>query len=378
MIFSTIRSEAFMVYFMVLALSCYIYEDSDSLIVNNDSLTICGNHLYNLEVHILNGGKLKVRQWGYEDTLGWLVLNAPVIIIEDSSSIIGSGRGYWGGSTGHPDGFGPGYGSAGPMGGGGGGAYGGSGGDGGDASPGSGGSPYGDPTDTLIDIGSGGGAGFLSAVDGRGGDGGAKIYLHGDAIFVDSSYIQTDGNNGADGGYEAGGGGSGGGIMILADSIFISYSELDANGGDGGNAAGGGGGGGGGGRIKIFYGSHLDTSNLASSVSGGAGGFGSFGSGEAGTSGSVYIEELIGIKEIVQKIITDRVIISNPVRNGARVVVKSVPHTLYIYDVSGRLVKTFKLKDNTEFIDLHDLKQGIYFLKSAEENKTLGKIVLLK
>lgn len=367
-----------MLCFVVLALACYMYEDNDSLIVNNDSLIICGSHQYNLKVHVTNGGKLKVRQWGYLDTLGWLALNAPLIVIEDSSSIIGTAFGYWGGSTDHADGFGPGYGSAGPGGGGGGGAYGGDGGDGGDASPGIGGSSYGDSGDTLVDIGSGGGAGRLgAAVDGWGGNGGAKIYLHGDDVVVDSSYIQTDGNNGADG-YEAGGGGSGGGIMIRGDHVTVRYATLNANGGNGGEGMGGGGGGAGGGRIKIFHVSTLDTTHLTLSVQGGAGGFGGFGSGEPGIVGSIHIEELIGISEIVQKMMADCLITPNPVRHGVLIKVHDAPVTLSIYDVSGRVVKTVRLKHKTAFIDLHDLRQGVYFLQSVEENKTLGKIVLLR
>jgi len=366
------------VYFIIFALFGYIYEDSDSLIVDNDSLIICGDHQYNMKVHITNSGKLKVRQWGYEDTLGWLLLNAPLISIEDSSSITGSEFGYWGGSTTHANGFGPGYGGSGPSGGGGGGAYGGDGGDGGDTNPGSGGSSYGDPSDTLIDIGSGGGAGRITVVDGWGGDGGAEVKLRAQKILIDSSYIKANGQRGNDGGTEAGGGGAGGGIMVWADSVAIHYSELTANGGDGGNASFGGGGGAGGGRIKIFYVFYLDTTHLTLSVQGGAGGSGGFSNGQNGSAGSVHIEELIGIREIVHKANINNMITTNPIRNRIKVTVEAVPIKLNLYDISGRLVKTFRFTHTTEVIDLHDLNQGVYFLKSEGDKKTVGKIILLK
>ncbi|UCG91775.1 MAG: T9SS type A sorting domain-containing protein [candidate division WOR-3 bacterium] len=370
-----------MVYFVVLALCSFIFEDGDSLIVDNDSLIICGNHVYNYEVRVRNAGKLKVRQWGYLDTLGWLVLNAPLIVIEDSSSIIGSGCGFWGGSTTHPDGFGPGYGGSGPQGGGGGGGYGGEGGDGGDDNSGSGGSSYGDSADTLINIGSGGGAGRLSVVDGFGGAGGAEVSLRGNEIIFDSSFIETKGQKGEDGALEAGGGGSGGGIMIRADIASIHYTSMNADGGSGGNQSfGGGGGGAGGGRIKIFYVANLDTSHLDLSVEAGAGGSSGYGiaESESGMPGSIYIAQITGIEEVVQATPLQHGVKTSLARNSIGITIQHTPTTLMIYDVSGRLVKTFRLTNNTEIIDLHDLKQGVYFLKFAGVNKTLGKIVLLK
>lgn len=260
---------------LVSVLIGYVYQDADSLIVIDDSLVICGTHQYNIKVHITNKGILKVTQWsGAADSFGVLCLNAPLIMIQDSSSIIGSELGYKGAyMNSHPWGYGPGGGSAGGVSGGAGGGagYGGDGGNGGDYYGGNGGSAYGDPQDTLIDMGSGGGAGRLSAVDGCGGNGGAKIYLRGQKIIIDTSDIETNGQKGYDGSIEAGGGGSGGGIMLWADSIVIHSSALSANGGDGGNTYGfGGGGGAGGGRIKIFYSSQLNTSNLILSAQGGA------------------------------------------------------------------------------------------------------------
>lgn len=371
---------------LVSVLIGYVYEDTDSLIVIDDNLVICGIHQYNIKVHITNKGVLKVRQWsGAADSTGWLLLNAPLILIQDSSSISASELGYWSGDTSHPDGYGPGYGGAGGISGGAGGGagYGGDGGSGGDYYGGTGGSAYGNPSDTLIYIGSGGGAGrYLNVVDGFGGSGGAMTYLKAQQIIVDSSYIETNGEDGHIGtllGFEAGGGGSGGGIMLWADSVIIHHSALNSNGGNGANSEFGGGGGAGGGRIKIFYTTSLDTSNLVLSVQEGAGGIGFQGSdGEDGMPGSIHIEPIVGITEIANKVTKNFYIHSNPVKDIAKITCKNIPLILHLYDVSGRLVKTVWLKNNTEFVRLDDLEQGIYFLKSNKENKPAHKIILLK
>lgn len=363
----------------------YIYEDGDSLIINDDSLVICGNHQYNIKVHVANNGKLKVRPWsGATDSTGWLFLNAPLILIQDSSSINGSKSGYHGGDSTHANGYGPGHGEVGGISGGGGGGagYGGNGGDGGDVDPGAGGNAYGNSSDTLIDMGSGGGAGYyLSAVDGFGGDGGAKAYVRAQKIIIDSSYIEINGEEGYEGtiGLEAGGGGSGGGIMLWADSNMIYNCTINANGGAGGSSSFGGGGGAGGGRVKIFYSSYLDTSGLVLSAQGGAGGNGGFGNGEPGMPGTIYIGPVMGITEIVSKPNIIRFKIqSNPVREGITITIEDPPILLRLYDVSGQIAKTFRLKNNTEFIHLDDLRQGVYFVKSNGENTTVGKIILLK
>jgi hypothetical protein len=369
---------------LVSVLIGYVYEDTDSLIVINDSLVICGTHQYNIKVHITNKGILKVRQWsGAADSTGWLLLNAPLILIQDSSSISASELGYWGGDTSHPDGYGPGYGGAGGISGGAGGGagYGGNGGSGGDYYGGAGGSAYGNPSDTLIDIGSGGGTGRLTTVEGWGGNGGANIYLRAQKINIDSSYIETNGENGDNAVIVAGGGGSGGGIMIWADSTVIHNSEINADGGKGGHAdiyGGYGGGGAGGGRIKIFYTTSLDTADIVLSVQEGAEGTGSWGNGEPGMPGSIHIEPIVGITEIANTVTKNFYIHSNPVKDIAKITCANIPLILQLYDVSGRIVKTIWLKNNTEFIRLNDLEQGVYFLKSNEDNKPAHKIILLK
>ncbi len=351
----------------------YIYEDSDSLLVVNDSLVICGYHQYNRKVHLVNNAKLKVQQWNGIDSTGRVILQAPFIYIHNSM-IDGSGKGYSGGTNTHPDGYGPGCGYAGTGGGGGGGAYGGAGGDGGDLDPGAGGSPYGNLSDTVINMGSGGGAGRLGLVDGFGGNGGALIYLKGQRMIIDSSQILSLGLYGYDGGYEAGGGGSGGGIKMQADTLRIRYSSVLASGGAGGNADGGGGGGGGGGRIKGFF-AILDTNHLSLSVSGGAGGYGGYGNGEDGSVGTIFFGPLVVVEEnIVDNSLKAKVqsLITKGRLNGF---FKKNPDKILIYNIMGRLVK---IGENTENeIDVSDLKNGVYFLKLPGEKK-LMKFILIK
>lgn len=365
-------------FLLFFALFGYVYEDSDSLFVDNDSLVMCGNHQYNIKVQLVNNGKLKIRQWNGADSTGWLLINAPLIYLHDSSSINGLGLGNLGGNTSHPDGYGPGYGEAGGVSGGGGGGagYGGDGGAGGDLYPGLGGITYGNPSDTLIDIGSGGGAGRLSAVDGFGGTGGAKSYLRAQRIIIDSSFVLADGKSGYDGALEAGGAGSGGGIMLWADTVTIHYSSISADGGVGGNGDFGGGGGGGGGRIKIFYSSLLDTLNLILSVQGGLGGLGSYGNGEAGLPGSIYIGPIVDLEEITEKIKINFSIQPNPAKNRIQITSEYAPIKLRLYDISGRIVRDLFLTGKVESIELDGLNQGIYFLKAEERN--IVKIILLK
>jgi len=366
----------FIVFFVLLG---YIYESGDSLFVSNDSLTICGTHQYNIKVHITDNSRLIIRQWNGNDSTGWLLLRAQFIYLHDSSSIIGSAKGYLGGDNLHPNGYGLGYGSAGTSGGGGGGGYGGNGGDGGDLNPGSGGSVYGNLSDTVIAMGSGGGAGRLSQVDGRGGNGGARIYLRARTIINDSSYITAYGQQGYDGNLEAGGGGSGGGIMFMADSVRLHRMSLSVNGGNGGNGEYGGGGGGGGGRIKIFYSSLLDTLGLIRAVQGGGGGVGNQGSnGENGMPGTVYVSPIINVEEGINKFSMGPSVSATVTKGIITVKTDELPAQLRVYDISGCIIKSFYLKNKTETIELNKLSCGIYFLEFTCQNQSLIKIILLK
>lgn len=351
----------------------YIYEDADSLFIFDDSLVICGLHQYNMKIH-LNNAKLKVRLWNGVDSTGKVILQAPQIHIHGASVIRGDGYGYLGGTNTHPNGYGPGYGQAGISGGGGGGGYGGNGGAGGDVNPGAGGISYGNTSDTIIDMGSGGGAGRLSYVDGFGGNGGALICLAGKRIVIDSSTIASNGMRGYDGGYEAGGGGSGGGIKIWTDTLSIRYSSILAHGGAGADAAGGGGGGAGGGRIKIFY-TIMDTSNLSLSVAGGSGGIGGYGNGENGTAGTVYFGYIVAIEEMARFI--PRVAIQSTITSSKLTLTETGNDTISIYDVSGRVVKKILKTGYSNYIDLSMLQGGVYFIKTSN-SCAFNKVILIK
>jgi hypothetical protein len=359
----------------------YVYEDSDSLLVDNDTLTLCGDHQYALKVHIKNYGQLFVRSaTGAPDSTGWLKLDAPLIIITDHSIMDGSERGHSGAyMNSHPWGYGPGGGGAGGVSGGagGGGAYGGAGGVGGDNYGGSGGVAYGDSADTLIDMGSGGGAGRLSVVDGAGGDGGASLSLRGTVIMVDSSEIRLSGQRGTDGSVEAGGGGSGGGLMIWSDTVRLHSVVINASGGNGGDASFGGGGGAGGGRIKIFYSQYLDTSAITAYVNGGGAGSGNYGNPQPGTAGSFHIGIPTGIQEIVSTVPTMLKLAPNPTRGNIRFTAERPPGEVVVYGCDGRVVAVEHLDKKTGMIQLDNVLPGIYFLKSDALKNTPIKIILL-
>lgn len=362
----------------------YIYEDSDSLHVDNDTLTICGHHQYALKVHIKSHSELFVRQaTGAPDSTGWLVLTAPLIVITGYSSIDGSERGHRGGYlNSHPWGYGPGGGGAGGVSGGagGGGAYGGDGGAGGDYYGGTGGTAYGDSADTLIDLGSGGGAGRLSVVLSNGGAGGAMVSLRGQSIVIDTADVDVRGQNGEPGssGLEASGGGAGGGIMIWADTVMLHHLDLFASGGSGGDAAFGGGGGAGGGRIKILYSSFLDTSDVTRFLIGGSAGTGGYGNPQPGMSGSFYVGMQTGIHEIVNTLQPELRIKPNPTRGMIILNADRPPGGIVVYDCTGRTVLTTELVRDHGALDLSDLEPGIYFLKSATLAGSTTKLILLR
>jgi hypothetical protein len=372
------------VFLFVTLLFSAIYEDSDSLIVNNDTLTICGSHQYAIKVHLENRGHLFVRNaTGAPDSTGWLVLNAPLIVMTDSSSIYGSERGHKGGyMNSHPWGYGPGGGGAGGVsgGGGGGGAYGGAGGDGGDYSGGYGGMAYGDPSDTVIEMGSGGGGGRLSVLDGIGGNGGSAVSLRCCLVELDSSSITVNGQIGYDGSVEAGGGGAGGGILIWADTVHIHDCAMNANGANGGNTMGfGGGGGAGGGRIKILYTALLDTTGLSLSTQKGLGGIADMGTnGDSGTVGTIYIDQYTGLTEFSIAVPPMIKIQPNPVRQVAWISIEKAPAELFMYDACGRCVRKLLLSRKTESVNLAVLRSGVYFLRSQSSAELVKKIILIE
>ena len=362
----------------------YIYEDGDSLIVYNDTLNICGNHVYAIKVHVSDNAQLVIREaTGAPDSTGWLSLFAPLITIDDSSSIEGSGKGYNGGYlNSHPWGYGPGGGSPGGVSGGagGGGAYGGNGGAGGDYYGGTGGTPYGDPADTVIQMGSGGGAGRLSVVISNGGSGGASLSLRGGLVDLNSSSIKTNGQNGETGaGLEASGGGAGGGVIVWADTAMMNASLIEAAGGNGGDAAFGGGGGGSGGRVKVLFSSSLDTSGVTYGVQGGTGGIGDPGlpGSTDGDTGTIHIDVFTGINEMVNVWGLIFHVQPNPTRGIVNITTKAAPLTVKIYDIAGRLAMSLYLTDERETVDLSNLQRGVYFMNVGDSLTRPCKIVLL-
>jgi len=369
---------------VIIALFNYVYEDSDSLIVYDDSISRCGYHTYNIKIHLSNA-HISITPWsGMADSTGWLTLQAPSVTCQSNSRFHGPGRGYWGGDSSHGDGYGPGAGGEGGISGGGGGGagYGGAGGNGGDYYPGSGGNTYGDPGDTLIDIGSGGGAGqYVNTIDGYGGNGGGLIRVRGSYVFIDSTDFILNGSPGEQGiiGFEGGGGGSGGGILVRSDTAIIHHALLSVCGGDGAGSAWGGGGGGGGGRIKIFYTDLLDTLICLCSVPGGAGGQGYQGSnGEPGGSGTVHIEQLVSIREYAIPSPLFTVLHGNPVRNSITVHCPDHPAQLRIYNIGGRQIQNHALSRSITTLPIQGLPAGVYFLSIDHYPQMYTKIVILK
>ncbi|MDH4211203.1 MAG: T9SS type A sorting domain-containing protein [candidate division WOR-3 bacterium] len=360
----------------------YIYEDSDSLIVYNDTLNICGQHTYNIKIHAADTARLFITSWtGSADSTGWLVLNAPDIHITGLSMITADGAGYWGGTDAHADGYGQGYGGAGNLGGGGGGGagYGGTGGNGGGI-PGYGGISYGTSDDTITLIGSGGGAGRLGGVEGFGGNGGASVLITANSVRIDSSSITSMGAAGYDAVIAAGGGGSGGGIMIRADSVALRADTFAIEGGPGGDTdeyGGYGGGGAGGGRLKVFYHSFLDTSDLQITYGGGEGGIGGWGNGQPGMPGTTFFGVETGISQIVSWMNPAFIIRPNPTRGTMHITTKMTPAQIKLYDISGRLIMSLELVNQRETVDLRDLQRGVYFMIAENQEMRPCKIVVI-
>ncbi len=360
----------------------YIYEDSDSLIVYNDTLHICGQHTYNIRIHTADTARLFITPWTVSaDSTGWLALDAPDIRIVGSSMITGNEAGCWGGTDAHADGYGQGYGEAGdPGGGAGGGAgYGGTGGNGGGI-PGFGGISYGTGDDTIALIGSGGGAGRLGTVEGFGGNGGASVCLTANSVLMDSSSIASTGAAGYDAVIAAGGGGSGGGIMIRADSVVLRTAMISVDGGPGGDTdeyGGYGGGGAGGGRLKVFYNSLLDTSDLQITYGGGEGGTGFWGNGQPGMNGTTFFGVETGISQTFGWLNTTLITRPNPTRGTLHITVKVAPAQVRLYDIAGRLIMTLELVNQHETVDLNNLQRGVYFMIAENQEIRPCKIVVI-
>ncbi len=177
------------------------------------------------------------------------------------------GKGYSGGTSEHPDGYGPGGGGASN--------YGGGAGHGGNGGGENSGSAYGNSLQPT-ELGSGGGYGTSISKNGTSGGGALKLYVGGTLTFH-TGYITA---NGEDGNSSSGGSGSGGSIWINAQQI-TGPGYIWANGGDSVQYHGGGAGG----RIAIYYASG-DLFDLDIRADGR--GY----SGYEGENGTIHIEQL--------------------------------------------------------------------------------------
>jgi len=277
------------------------------------------------------GGDLTIGSFSVESSstinidsdYGYLNITADSIIIESGSSIVGTGKGYSGGSgcgsfctgiqgssyAGSPTqsvsanyGGGGGGGVTEPItapSGGGGGAYGNNAGHGGSRGNfGYGGALYGTINGFNIAIGSGGGGGGANAnPSGVGADGGGLVVLNSSAINISGSIV-TSGNVGGGSIAGAGGGGSGGGIMLFGQHVNLNSATLTASGGNGGAGSNAGGGGGSGGRIKVFYQDSFTNTSSTVSVSNGAGGSGYVNGGAGGVGTIYYNQSALGFGEV--------------------------------------------------------------------------------
>jgi len=225
-----------------------ILNAQDDLILQNQGVTMYGEHTYN-NVFLYNSHIDVDPYTGYNDERGFLQIYADSIIIDASSYIDASGAGGLYDNSYPGDGGSIGFG---------GGGYGGLGGDGGE-NQGSGGASYGD--NLILNLGSRGAslndASFY-------GSGGGAVLLQADYIRIDGEINARGkaGESGINNGENSGGkgGGSGGHIIIIAQFMDIN-GWLNADGGNGGSAGTynnssinpDGGGGGGGGRIYLNY-----------------------------------------------------------------------------------------------------------------------------
>jgi hypothetical protein len=248
--------------------------DNQALVIDGCTVTMDGEHVFT-ELTVQNGGVLTHSP--YVEGLNnrcWVSVSGSLLV--DSSSSIGvSGKGYPGTSG---AGMGPGGGTgikADSNGGGGGGAYGGNGGN--PESPYAGGIAYGSATDPS-DWGSAGGAGYA----GFGGAGGGVIHLEVAGTCTIEGTVQANGANGFSHGYGASGGGAGGGIFIQA-AVLAGSGLIQANGGLGYVVNEQDSGGGSGGRIALVYGENQFSGTITA--------FGASGH-QGGGAGSIYTRQL--------------------------------------------------------------------------------------
>jgi len=366
---------------------------ADSLVITSpDTLQLKARHHYNAAVLIYQGGRLFVTPVSPSpgDSSGFVWLEAPLIQVSDSAKIIADGRGYRGGNPEGGNGLGPGGGRGGLVfAGGGGGGYGGSGGRGGPANGGGAGGPAYDVS--LIDPGSGGGAGNQGG--GAGGRGGGAIMLDGTFTCTITGTLSALGENADPNQIEGGGGGSGGRITIQAPGLVTLRGVLSGSGGNGGNGGDNGGGGGGGGRLRIVFYS-IDTTGISYSVAGGQGGYATIGEpGLPGNPGTVFWGHVPGVEEKgvseVSGVRSSVAVVPNPSRGQCEFrfssILKGATLALELYDPIGRLVRTLDAGAKPSKILRWDgrdesgreVSSGVYFYRTRD-GRTQGKVLVLR
>jgi hypothetical protein len=369
---------------------------ADSLVITSpDTLQLKARHHYNAAVLIVQGGRLFVTPVSPSpgDSSGFVWLEAPLIQVLDSAKIIADGRGYRGGNPEGGNGLGPGGGGGGlAFAGGGGGGYGGSGGRGGPANGGGAGGPAYDIS--LIDPGSGGGAGNQGG--GAGGRGGGAILLDGSFTCNITGTLSALGENADPNQIEGGGGGSGGRITIQAPGLVTLRGVLSGSGGNGGDGGDNGGGGGGGGRFRIVFYS-IDSTGISYSVAGGQGGYATIGEpGLPGNPGTVFWGHVPGVEEReisdILGIRSSVAVVPNPSRGQCEFRFNSIPRgaplALELYDPLGRLVRTLDAGPGGPkpsavlYWDGRDeagreVSSGVYFYRTRD-GRTQGKVLVLR
>lgn len=230
--------------------------DNQDVVVSGCTLTVDGAHTF-ASLALSNNATLTHSSHGQgHDTALKLELAVTGNLIVDASSRVDvSGRGY---ACISGVSYGPGAGTgilADYGGGGGGGAYGGNG--GAPESPYAGGRAYGSPS-APSQHGSAGGAGY----PGQGGAGGGYVRLVVGGTLLLDGQISANGSNGAAHSYGASGGGAGGGVWLTVNH-FSGVGQITANGGLGYVVSEEDSGGGGGGRIAV----HCQNSSFAGTMS---------------------------------------------------------------------------------------------------------------
>jgi phosphodiesterase/alkaline phosphatase D-like protein len=216
------------------------------IIANGGSLTAAAGNSFTIN---MNGGTSVVTVQSGGTISGNVTINAVTLNVNSGGSINVNGKGYAGGTSGHPYGYGAGGGGGaidnpGNLSSGGGGAYGGA---GGSTIYQPGGVAYDDGSiANPTDLGSGGGVGqYNGYYDGSAGGGAIKIVVTGTVTVAGS--VTANGAAGSGGNSQYGGAGSGGSVWIQAGTL-AGAGSIAAN---GGSAGGSGGSAGGGGRIAL-------------------------------------------------------------------------------------------------------------------------------